>query len=71
MLISDIVSQGELPEEIRENLEMWAACVAGALDEKDYLQKIVNTGFEKVEVIAKNDFMGIVSSIEVLAYKLS
>lgn len=71
MLISDIVSQGELPDEIRENLEMWAACVAGALDEKDYLQKIVNTGFEKVEVIAKNDFMGIVSSIKVRAYKLS
>jgi len=50
---------------------MWAACVAGALDEKDYLQKIVNTGFEKVDVIAKNDFMGMVSSIKVRAYKLS
>jgi arsenite methyltransferase len=71
MLISDIVSQGELPEEIRENLEMWAACVAGALDEKDYLQKIINAGFEKVEVIAKNDFMGMVSSIKVRACKPS
>ncbi|MFB0501269.1 MAG: arsenite methyltransferase [Candidatus Bathyarchaeia archaeon] len=71
MLISDIVTQGELPEEIRENLEMWAACVAGALDEKDYLQKIMNAGFEKVEVIAKNDFMGMVSSIKVRAYKPS
>ncbi|MFB0500945.1 MAG: arsenite methyltransferase [Candidatus Bathyarchaeia archaeon] len=71
MLISDIVTQGELPDEIRENLEMWAACVAGALDEKDYLQKIMNAGFEKVEVIAKNDFMGMVSSIKVRAYKPS
>ena len=71
MLISDIVTQGELPDEIRENLEMWAACVAGALDEKDYLQKIMNAGFEKVEVIAKNDFMGIVSSLKVRAYKSS
>jgi len=69
MLISDIVTQGKLPSEIRENLEMWAACVAGALDEKDYLQKIKNAGFEKVEVIAKNDFMEIVSSIKVRAYK--
>ncbi len=71
MLISDIVSQGELPDEIRENLEMWAACVAGALDEKVYLQKIMNAGFEKVEVIAKNDFMGMVSSLKVRAYKPS
>ena len=71
MLISDIVTQGELPSEIRENLEMWAACVAGALDEKVYLQKIMNTGFEKVEVIAKNDFMGTVSSLKVRAYKPS
>jgi len=71
MLISDIVTQGELPDEIRENLEMWAACVAGALDEKVYLQKIMNAGFEKVEVMAKNDFMGMVSSLKVRAYKPS
>ena len=71
ILISDIVTQGELPDEIRENLEMWAACIAGALDEKDYLQKIRNVGFEKVEIVAKNDFMGMVSSIKVRAYKPS
>ena len=71
LLISDIVTQGELPSEIRGNLEMWAACVAGALDEKDYLKKIMNTGFEKVEVVAKSDFMEIVSSIKVRAYKPS
>jgi SAM-dependent methyltransferase len=69
LLISDIVTHGELPNEIRENLEMWAACVAGALDEKDYLQKIRNAGFKEAEVIAKNDFMGMVSSIKVRAYK--
>jgi len=69
VLISDIVTQGELPDEVRENPEMWAACIAGALDEKVYLQKIVNAGFEKVEVITKNDFMGMVSSIKVRAYK--
>jgi len=71
LLISDIVTQGELPIEIRENLEMWVACVAGASDEKEYLQKIRNAGFKKVEVVAKNDFMGIVSSIKVRAHKPS
>jgi len=71
MVISDIVTQGELPSKIRENLEMWAACIAGALDEREYLQKIRNAGFKKVEVIAKSDFMGTVSSIKVRAYKPS
>jgi len=71
LLISDIVTQGELPNEIQENLEMWAACIAGALDEKDYIQKIRNAGFKKVEVVAKNDFMAMVSSIKVRAYKPS
>jgi len=48
MLVSDMVTQGELLDEIRENPEMWATCVAGALDEKAYLQKIMNAGFEQV-----------------------
>ena len=69
MLISDIVTQGELPKEIREDPEMWSACIAGALDEKDYLQKIRNAGFEKVEVVGKTKFMEKVSSIKVRAHK--
>ena len=75
MLISDIVTQGELPKEIQEDPEMWAACRGGALDEKEYLHKIRNAGFKKVEVVARaqvaaeNDFMGMVSSIKVRAYK--
>ena len=71
MLISDIVTQGELPDEIRENLEMWATCIAGALDEKEYLQKIRDAGFKKVKIIGKSDFMGTVSSIKLRAYKSS
>ena len=71
MLISDIVTQGELPDEIRENLEMWATCIAGALDEKEYLQKIRDAGFNKVKIIGKSDFMGTVSSIKLRAYKSS
>ncbi len=69
LLVSDVVTQGELPSEIREDPEMWAACIAGALDEEGYLRKIRNAGFKKVEVIAKSDFMERVSSIKVRAYK--
>jgi ubiquinone/menaquinone biosynthesis C-methylase UbiE len=54
MSVSDIVVDGQLPQAIRQNLESWAACVAGALDERDYLGKIERAGFEKVEVLSRD-----------------
>ncbi len=50
LCISDIVTHGELPAEIRESLELWAGCVAGALDEDEYLQKICAAGFVDLKV---------------------
>ncbi|MCW3990162.1 MAG: arsenite methyltransferase [Candidatus Bathyarchaeota archaeon] len=67
--VSDIVTDGDLPEEIRNNPDQWAACVSGALDEKLYLEKIRNAGFERVKVLDKRDFSGIVKSAEVEAFK--
>lgn len=69
MLISDIVTQGELPDEIRKNPEMWAGCIAGALKEGEYLQKIGNADFKNINMMSKQDFKGIASSIEVKASK--
>ena len=43
--ISDIVLVGELPGKIREAAEMYAGCVAGAIQKKDYLELIEATGF--------------------------
>jgi SAM-dependent methyltransferase len=51
--VSDIVVDGDLPQPIRENLDAWAGCVAGALDESDYLDKIRAAGFEKVEILSR------------------
>lgn len=48
--VSDIVSRGPLPDPIRRSAELYAGCVAGAIDEQDYLDLIRNAGFEKVEV---------------------
>jgi len=48
LCISDIVLLGELPKEIKESLEQWAGCIAGALSEKIYLDKICAAGFVKV-----------------------
>ncbi|MFQ6101308.1 MAG: arsenite methyltransferase [Anaerolineae bacterium] len=54
MTISDIVVNGELPQSIRDRLDAWASCIAGALDESDYLSKIRAAGFEGVEVLSRD-----------------
>ena len=48
--VSDIVTDGLLPNEIKNNLSAWAGCVAGALDVKDYIAAIEEAGFEDVEL---------------------
>jgi len=51
--ISDIVVDGDLPQFIRSRLDAWAGCIAGALDERVYLDKIRAAGFERVEVLSR------------------
>jgi arsenite methyltransferase len=46
--ISDIVLLGELPQEVKASLEEWAGCIAGALQEKVYLDKIKAAGFVRI-----------------------
>ncbi len=53
MIVSDIVTYGELPDTLRNNLSAWAGCIAGALDESDYLNRIRKSGFEEVEVFSR------------------
>lgn len=50
MAVSDIVTDGDLPGEIKSNLSAWAGCIAGALDVKDYIAAIEGAGFENVEL---------------------
>jgi arsenite methyltransferase len=52
--VSDMVVDGDLPQVIRDNLNAWAGCLAGALDESDYLSKIRAAGFERVEVLSRD-----------------
>jgi len=51
--ISDIVTQGELRAAIRQRLDAWAGCLAGALDEQVYLGKMRAAGFVDVEVLSR------------------
>lgn len=44
--VSDVVTRGPVPEEIRHSMLLWVGCVAGALDEQEYLDKLRAAGFE-------------------------
>jgi SAM-dependent methyltransferase len=48
--VSDVVIKGEVPVEIRSNMELWVGCVAGALGEEEYTDKLNKAGFENVEI---------------------
>ena len=48
--ISDIVLEGQLPKEIREAAEMYAGCVAGAIQKQVYLELIEANGFTNITV---------------------
>jgi arsenite methyltransferase len=48
--VSDVVTRGGIPEQIRERILLWVGCVAGALDENEYRSKLRAAGFEQVEV---------------------
>ncbi|MBN1581036.1 MAG: arsenite methyltransferase, partial [Anaerolineae bacterium] len=51
--VSDIVVDGDLPSFVRAKLDAWAGCIAGALDESVYLDKIGAAGFERVSVLSR------------------
>jgi arsenite methyltransferase len=48
--VSDVVTRGAIPDEIRQNVLLWVGCIAGALDETEYRSKLQAAGFEQIEV---------------------
>jgi len=48
--VSDVLTRGEVPDEIRKSMLLWVGCIAGALDESEYRRKLANSGFEQVEI---------------------
>jgi arsenite methyltransferase len=46
--VSDVISRGEIPAAIRESMELWIGCIAGALDMGDYQAKLERAGFTDV-----------------------
>ncbi len=48
--VSDVVVRGEVPAEVRRNVELWAGCIAGALEEAEYVSKLSHAGFVDIDV---------------------
>jgi arsenite methyltransferase len=48
--VSDVVVRGHVPDAIRKNMELWVGCVAGALSDDEYVEKLARTGFENVVI---------------------
>jgi arsenite methyltransferase len=51
LAVSDVVVRGGVPAEIRHSVELWMGCVAGALEESAYRDKLVKAGFHNIEIV--------------------
>ena len=50
LAVSDVVVRGEVPAEIRRSIELWVGCVAGALEESEYREKLARAGFTAIDI---------------------
>jgi SAM-dependent methyltransferase len=50
LAVSDVVVRGEVPPAIRRSVELWIGCVAGALEEQEYRDKLAQAGFAGIDV---------------------
>ena len=78
LMVSDLVTEGALPDDIKKNYDAWGACIAGALEKNEYLETIKKAGFRDVEIVSQNRYTqkendgrlaGKITSIKVRAYK--
>ncbi len=56
LTVSDIVSEGALPSEIKNDLNAWACCIGGALEQQECLQETKKAGFKHLQVLSGNEF---------------
>lgn len=66
--VSDIVTLGEMPEEMKRDMDSWAGCVSGAIEADLYLDKMRKAGFSDVKIVSQRG-SGFVYSAEVEGYK--
>lgn len=77
IMISDLVTEEELPEEVKKSFAAWAGCIAGALEKDQYLDTIRRSGFKNVNIVSESTYDidisrelgGKITSIQVEAFK--
>jgi len=48
--VSDVVTRGHVPADVRQNMLLWVGCIAGALQDREYVDKLTRAGFEHVDI---------------------
>jgi arsenite methyltransferase len=48
--VSDVVTRGAVPDEVRKNMLLWVGCIAGALEDYQYVAKLAKAGFGDIDV---------------------
>jgi len=79
LMVSDLVTLGQIPDDIKKNFDAWACCIGGALEKDNYLNKITEAGFTDVKVVSQKPYLidvspqvkGKIISIQVEAKKSS
>lgn len=76
--VSDVVLSGKIPEKLKQEAELYAGCVSGAIDKDEYLKKVLNAGFteysihkEKAVEIPNSIMLNYMSMEELRAFKRS
>jgi SAM-dependent methyltransferase len=48
--VSDVVTRGSVPEDVRKNMLLWVGCIAGALDDYQYVARLARAGFDNIAI---------------------
>jgi arsenite methyltransferase len=48
--VSDVVTRGNVPEEIRKSMLLWVGCIAGALSDVEYVSRLAKAGFQEIDI---------------------
>jgi arsenite methyltransferase len=50
LAVSDVITRGAMPDEVRKSLLLWVGCIAGSLDDNDYRAKLTGAGFTAIDI---------------------
>jgi SAM-dependent methyltransferase len=56
VVLSDIVTVGTMPDQLRADMRLWAGCIAGAIDKEAYLTIVRETGFNDVRILTEKRY---------------